>query len=151
MTESALEKAFRYFGPNHSAANLRAAARELLAERRAFRASIARRLKERRAEFMRACRESGIAPDRPLRASLSRTMREDMTRHVPRRATLPSLRRELASLRAAEMWRRSDSYRARLNSLPCGLQDSEDYRRAEDESLARILRHAIRIIERESR
>lgn len=111
-TESALERAFRYFSPDHTTANLRAAARELIAERRRFRASIARRLAGKRADMRRHAREHGIPASAPFLADLSRHMREDMTRHAPRRATLDSMRRELSALREAEDWRQSESYAA---------------------------------------
>ena len=150
-TKTALERAFSYFGADHSAPTLQAAARELLDSRRKQRAAIARDLWAKRAGFAAHCRTYGIKPDSAFRATLSRGMREDVTRYAYPRATLPSLRRELASLRYAKEARRSESYRARMNSLPCGLQDAEDERRAADETMARLIPRMIRIIERESR
>lgn len=150
-TESALERAFRYFSPDHSPANLRAAARELIAERRRFRASIARRLAGKRADMRRHAREHGVPASAPFLADLSRHMREDMTRHAPRRATLDSMRRELSALHEAEDWRQSESYAAWRRALPPRARDGADINRAMDIALARVLVHGIRILERESR
>lgn len=149
--ETALERALSYSRPDHSVANLRAAAREMIGERRRYRTSIAQDLRAKRAAMARLMHEHGVPLNAPFRAVMLRKMREHATRHAPRRATLLGLRCELASLQRAAHYRMSAEYAARMNALPCGLQDSEDFRRAEDEAMARILPYAIRILERESK
>lgn len=138
MSRTALDRVFAYYGNVATNQDWFDAAQELLDIRRKHAKTQATKMRRRHFDMHAMRREQNISISEPFIAALSMHIRHDFARMIPR-ATLPAMRRELEGLLLALDARRSPEYAARMNSLPCGLQDAADERRHEDAVLSRLL------------
>lgn len=141
MTRTALDKVFSYMGNTATPQDYFDAARELLDMRRKHVKTQAEKMRARRQHcliMMKEDSENIFNVSDPFIKAIWMHTRHEFARMIPR-ATIPAMRRELESLTWADAARHSPEYQARMNSLPCGMQDAADERRHEDATLARLL------------